>query len=1190
MPKNTFRIHPAIGVSRVGNSEEFYLAPEDAAGTGVGKKTVPSGGLPIRAGTEKTPITSADLRDSSGAFRRQAARFRIYCYPESSNEAYPNGGGTEIKVGSKVGKKTVKDIVWTVHVANKKANTFVLVEDPTQAQGISGYENGDLPPIRNTEIENPSAPQPKNKIATLNSPERVTRLSIDPGPRTILATSSGSKEFDKTTKACVFDQRTKKVKDLPNYPKSFPDDQFSELDEPAGPIDTLGSVQTDEEGRLLVLGGYGKGVSWRINGNEALLENDVNNDQWFDDTSDGPVSAFLVFDDDSTAEVHSAWVTTTDPSYAPQILNTVSIWDDIYDVWVRRMELAPEIYTGDSFNSDYKPWFETEVRPIFIAAAMAKWTTNLNAHAQSAHENLLRISDQSDPTATPLAGISSVFRNPNKDQFQNTSLMPLALGDANQSMLAQRKTQYFFLEQWGRGLDGFRPGNGPELGPGEALDKATLVNCLGGRFSPGIDLTFVVRQPNLYVKNWRASGCGPFRVRLKSLDYGKASPDHPLLTAGYIPLHDDKKGLEPGDLSKWMAVPWHTDYNSCATHLPSPNPEGNTTLFWSWPAQRPVAIFSAEDVVNPSYDVNNPKSQDDPKKPQPRLGSQRWSVRGEGTDSSDPAQWGRFQTPIIQMVQNWHRIGVVLQANAIDSKIDFDPSWYLEAASQLVDTGKTPVVPFPNIANPPWDNPEYAPYFNDTKPNERELFYQLMNVENFPEVLPRARNYVDSWLKWSEDYSNDPNSPIDQQFFEYTPEAFQERLDFSYQEFVDNANQSDPGNDPVFKTRDDVVQRIVQLAPFDLLDGAWLRNVDRTGPVDQVRNLLMSILMDELGDGDVSKNHCNIYQDLCHSVGYYPKPTKSLEFANDPQFLDSAFTVPTFELAISQFSENYYPEIIGMTLQLEWSVVELKPTRDLLNYFGIDSHFYVMHIGIDNAVNGHGQRAAESIGIYLSNVRQNGGDAAAAKAWRRIWNGYVAFGNIGTFGQDLQDLIQNKPTLRSQVVDMIKRKAKYGQSNHGENMIGASRINEWFNDPEGFADALVSHGWLTPGDWQNSRMRGLLEFETGPMYRVFTDEEIKLWANYTQSLAAPAPPPPTKKLSPAKAMERVIEQMRPIQKGNSGHSSATMADPLGKSHSVAWWFDNCSARQIMEALSSPENGLIVPNDPCLLYTSPSPRD
>jgi hypothetical protein len=49
----------------------------------------------------------------------------------------------------------------------------------------------------------------------------------------------------------------------------------------------------------------------------------------------------------------------------------------------------------------------------------------------------------------------------------------------------------------------------------------------------------------------------------------------------------------------------------------------------------------------------------------------------------------------------------------------------------------------------------------------------------------------------------------------------------------------------------------------------------------------------------------------------------------DPTILDSAFQVRVFELVISKFTEEYFPEIIGMTLQLEWCVLGLKPTRDL---------------------------------------------------------------------------------------------------------------------------------------------------------------------------------------------------------------------------------------------------------------------
>jgi hypothetical protein len=170
-----YRIHPAIGIARVGNSEEYYIGPETAAGLPLpGQPDNPArGGLPINPDTNAT-ITSKDLRDANGAFKRQAARFRIFQYRNENLSSYPSGHGTEIQIGSTVNGKKVIDIIWTVHVANKKANTYVLVETPPKA-GIVSYENGGLPPIRNASVEKGDP----------NNPRRVTMLTIDPGPRTI---------------------------------------------------------------------------------------------------------------------------------------------------------------------------------------------------------------------------------------------------------------------------------------------------------------------------------------------------------------------------------------------------------------------------------------------------------------------------------------------------------------------------------------------------------------------------------------------------------------------------------------------------------------------------------------------------------------------------------------------------------------------------------------------------------------------------------------------------------------------------------------------------------------------------------------------------------------------------------------------------------------------------------------------
>lgn len=242
-----------------------------------------------------------------------------------------------------------------------------------------------------------------------------------------------------------------------------------------------------------------------------------------------------------------------------------------------------------------------------------------------------------------------------------------------------------------------------------------------------------------------------------------------------------------------------------------------------------------------------------------------------------------------------------------------------------------------------------------------------------------------------------------------------------------------------------------------------------------------------------------------------------------------------------------------MTLQLEWEVVELKPTRDLFTYFGLDPHFYIMHIGIDNAVNGHGRRAADAICLYLENIRLLSGDEAVQRAWRRIWNGFVAFGSLpfglrSSFAEDLRDLIINKPSHRDRMIAMIRRKAPFGSLNHQQHMIGSTRIDEWFADPAGFLDALVEHDWIIPGDWGNSRLSSLMNFATGPMFRVFTDDEISLWAEYTKSLVKPPVTSPPAPISPARAMAAVIDRLRPVQREVPAHRTTMLADADGKIH------------------------------------------
>ena len=95
-------------------------------------------------------------------------------------------------------------------------------------------------------------------------------------------------------------------------------------------------------------------------------------------------------------------------------------------------------------------------------------------------------------------------------------------------------------------------------------------------------------------------------------------------------------------------------------------------VFWSWPAQRPVAVHVAADVRGGE------------------LGGQRYSVRGPGTLSPDPSAQGRYQE-YLAMVENWSRIGVVIQGSRITGG-KYSPEHFLEVQSLL---DEPPVPPWP---------------------------------------------------------------------------------------------------------------------------------------------------------------------------------------------------------------------------------------------------------------------------------------------------------------------------------------------------------------------------------------------------------------------------------------------------------------------------------------------------------------
>jgi len=485
---------------------------------------------------------------------------------------------------------------------------------------------------------------------------------------------------------------------------------------------------------------------------------------------------------------------------------------------------------------------------------------------------------------------------------------------------------------------------------------------------------------------------------------------------------------------------------------------------------------------------------------------------------------------------------------------------------------------------------EHGPYHGL---RDRDYFHIMLNLDSFEDFRPTAKLLAERFLERASRRQDDPGLEPELRAFPYSRQAFETRLDEVYQGLVEDVNRYEAARSWTMRTREDVIEWIRQMAPFNQTDGAWLRTIAPVGPVDEVRALLFAIYVDELGGGNPALHHANIYTELMDSVGIVLPDLRSRAYADNPDLLDSAFTLPLFQLVVSEFPQDFYPEIIGMTQYLEWSSVELRNMVLLNKHFGLDPHFYEMHVAIDNAASGHGDMAKRAVELYLEQVRVDVGEDAMQAEWARIWNGYVAFATTGTLAQDMAARRRQPSNPAEKVAAIIRDRAPKARLNHGSKRLGGKLVNDLFADPAELMAALVGGGLIVAGDPAASPFFDLVT-PKGPMYKIFSDAELETWREWTRSLASPR----ERRLVPehqlplttypqaggvAERMRLLIDTMRARQQGAAAHATEKLTgpDPANPGETVAqpvsWWFEQ-PAHDLMRALATAGNGWVTPGD------------
>jgi hypothetical protein len=824
--------------------------------------------------------------------------------------------------------------------------------------------------------------------------------------------------------------------------------------------------------------------------------------------------------------------------------------------------------------------------------------------------------------------------------------MPALSGDEGdvehqdpKTWLSLTEVQYAHFSRWQNGeFSGDWGGSPPALPPLDelpadrqpaALTRAALEACQGGAFFPGIEISSIARHRETY-------DSGAFRINdsLKAGDLTKwmalpwqadfyecnshwwpaVRPD------AVVPEHDFDRLLgefaleaERGNLSALLVArqPWARGVGEVAPSrptLPSPEP-GHPALALQAATERKLRAWAAP-LLDPRRDFL----------PQPmpnELGDvyeQRlveFLVRSLQLAPSVLPQRlpkemaGAFRTRVIAaLAERFHKELQVSPptdgespekyGQRISEEASKRPVWQglidLDWRRRYAHRGKNEFVTVWNqmgFLKRRAVHGEIILVEGDRKPYQllsfRNYFHYLMNIEAYPDFLPRAkelaRQYFD--LARAEEPSLVALPELRQyRFFKYDPITFQARMEEIYEVEKRNAEAYNPvtgGGESLFRTPAHVRERIRQLAPFNQLDGSWLERIAKAGPISDIQSFLFEIWSDEIGNGDPAQNHANVYTDLMRNAGIYLPPINSEAYAHHPDLWAASFQSPVYQSSAALFPETFYPELLGMTLYLEWEAVYLPAMVKLYEYYGYPSLFYKLHVAIDNPVNGHGARAKDAVVRYLNDIRTQGGDAEMQEHWRRVWDGYMAFKFIGS--EEWSYRFANPATLDERMVEMIVQKRRYGQLNHGVKRFAGNLLNDWFDEPADFLRALADSDLVAKGEAKKSPIFELMG-QTGPMLKVFTPRDKELWAQWIDSL-------PRERVGTPDAGSDMLTLLRQLAaRGSSagGHEEFVLKglydDPVAGrqvvvDRPVSWWFTIDQPEKFMAALADESNGWIV---------------
>jgi hypothetical protein len=303
--------------------------------------------------------------------------------------------------------------------------------------------------------------------------------------------------------------------------------------------------------------------------------------------------------------------------------------------------------------------------------------------------------------------------------------------------------------------------------------------------------------------------------------------------------------------------------------------------------------------------------------------------------------------------------------------------------------------------------------------------------------------------------------------------------------------------------RNALVRRVLlDCAPFALVSGAWLQWACSPVTVDtEIGMRLLSLYATDIGVGRVEASRGHAYLNLLRRENIAEQAIPTARLAVDRQLSDLVFRLPALVLFMSRQPDKFLPDLIGADLCLR-AVGTLPAIAALRPLIPSATEWDALDMGGADPTAGDSAmtRSRALVELYLTENPGNRSRVAAGFRWM--------LRNLRDWSAEIFDDVATVLDPAHEMVELLRFKAREGAVYHQRYELAGEPLNRWFElaseggDSAPLLAALAGSKLIRPGDPDRSPLVNSLIGDHGPMFRIFTPEDLAVIRRWIASLPA----------------------------------------------------------------------------------------